>query len=399
VLAGLAVLALVLACAAFAWPGDSTLVPENGGHPVGDDRWARLYLVASVLAFAAYLAGVIALRRRPARVALTAAVAVAIQLAPLAAPLLLSTDAWTYWDYGRIAVVHDGNPYEDPPSDFPGDPAYGYVGTDWRDQTSVYGPAFMLAAERLAAVAGESADVAAWLYKSIAAVLLIACAWLASGLSKRPALAFALVGWNPLVALHFAGGGHNDAWMTALVLAALTLASAGRRHLAGVAWALAVLIKWVPLLLLPLRALEARRQGRRLGHLGFAAAAVAVAAAASWRYGLEWLGAFGPLADNATRTTGYALPSRLAFLGVPEGAAIVLFGLAFLAAYAWLVRQAAGGRARLGLTMGLLLLATPYLTPWYAVWALPLAAAEDDETAQLLVLAVCAYVLPQTVPV
>jgi hypothetical protein len=49
--------------------------------------------------------------------------------------------------------------------------------------------------------------------------------------------------------------------------------------------------------------------------------------------------------------------------------------------------------------MGLLLLATPYLTPWYAVWALPLAAAEDDETAQLLVLAVCAYVLPQTVPV
>ena len=43
---------------------------------------------------------------------------------PLAGPLLLSTDAWTYWEYGRIAAVHDGNPYVDVPSDFPDDPSY-----------------------------------------------------------------------------------------------------------------------------------------------------------------------------------------------------------------------------------------------------------------------------------
>jgi len=40
----------------------------------------------------------------------------------------------------------------------------------------------------------------------------------------------------------------------------------------------------------------------------------------------------------------------------------------------------------------------PYLVVWYLVWALPLAAAEDDETAGLLSLALCAYLLRQTVP-
>ena len=56
------------------------------------------------------------------------------------------------------------------------------------------------------------------------------------------------------------------------------------------------------------------------------------------------------------------------------------------------------GRARLGLAAGSLLLATPYLAPWYLVWAAPLAAAEDDGRAQLLVLALSAYLLPQTIP-
>ena len=47
----------------------------------------------------------------------------------------------------------------------------------------------------------------------------------------------------------------------------------------------------------------------------------------------------------------------------------------------------------------LLLLTTPWLAPWYTVWAVPLAAAEDDRTAQLVALAICAYVLPQTIPI
>lgn len=398
-LCGLGCLALVVVSAAVAWPDSSTLVPENAGHPVGDPAWARVFLVCAASALACYGVAVWLLRRGASlRIGVLAVLAVAIQVAPLGAPLLLSTDAWTYWDYGRLAVVHGANPYRDAPRDFADDPAFPYVGEAWRDDTSVYGPGFTLASEPLALAAGDSADAAAWLYKGLAAAALLGAAWLAASLSPRPGFALAFVGWNPLLALHFAGGGHNDAWMAALVVGALWLARAGRRNWAGAAWAAAVLVKWIPLVFLFLRALEARGR-RRVGHVGFAVAAAVVVGLATWRYGIGWLGAFGPLARNANDETSYALPHRVGELGAPRWLALGIAAAAFVGAYGWLARRALGGRARLGLAAVLVLLVTPYLAPWYAVWAVPLAAAEDDREAQWLSLGLCAYLLPQTVPV
>jgi hypothetical protein len=389
----------VAVCSALAWPADSPLEPTNGGHPGGDPVYARVFLVCALAAAATYALGLLALRVASGRLAGVAVLAALIQLVPLAAPLLLSTDAWAYWDYGRIAAVHDGNPYEDTPSDYPDDPAFPYVGEDWRDTSSVYGPAFTLASEPLARVAGESADAAAWIYKSLAAAAVLGAAWIASRLARRRAVALAFVGWNPLLAIQFAGGGHNDAWMAALVLGALAAAATARRNLAGASWALAILVKWIALVFLPLRALEARATRRAVAHLGFALAAAAVLAVATWRYGLAWLGAFGPLADNAAGGTRFALPSRLDQLGVPHGLAVALFAAAFAVAYAWLLREAWRGRARLGLAAVALLLAIPYLTPWYVVWALPLAAAEEDDLARVLGVGLTVYLLPQTVPI
>ena len=381
-----------------AWPGDSPLVPRNGGHPAGDRAWGWVFFGLLFAAFAAYVAAVALARRASPRLRVVAAVACAIQLVPLGAPLLLSTDAWAYWDYGRLAAVHDANPYRVEPEAFPRDPAFAAIGTAWRDSTTVYGPAFTLASEPLALAAGTSSDAAAWIYKSLAALAVLAASALAARLSRRPALALAFVGWNPLLAVHFGGGGHNDAWIAALVLAALAAGAAGRRQLAGVCWALGALVKWVPLILLPLRALESRARRRQVGHLGFAAAAAAVGALAFARYGTGWLHAFGPLARNANRETRWALPHRLEQLGVPRTAAIVLFAITFAAVYGWLAREAWRGKARLGLATCALLLAVPYLVVWYVIWAVPLAAAEDDEPAAVLSLALCAYLLRQTIP-
>jgi len=316
-------------------------------------------------------------------------VALAVQLVPLGAPLMLSSDAWTYWMYGRIAVVHDANPYEVPPSAFPDDPAYRWSGEKWRDATSVYAPGFTLASEPVALVAGESHNAAAWLYKSLAAIAASAMVLLAARLGARPALAAAFVGWNPLLAVHLAGAGHNDAWVGALLLAAL--ATQAR----GVAWALGAAVKWIPLALLPLQALAERR---RAGLGAFAVTSVVVAALATWRYGLAWLDAVGPLADNARETTSYALPHRLSQLGVPEGLAIALFAVLFAAVYLLLARAAWRGRARLALAAVVLLACAPYVTPWYLAWVVPLAAVEEDELARWLALGFTAYLLPQTIP-
>jgi hypothetical protein len=198
--------------------------------------------------------------------------------------------------------------------------------------------------------------------------------------------------------MHFGGGGHNDAWMAALVVGALAAGASGRRHMAGAVWAAAIFVKWVPLVFLPLRVVQARATGRPGGHLGFLLAAAVLAGLATWQYGRHWFEAFGLLARNANQETRFALPHRLEQLGSPRWLAVGLLAVLFLAAYAWLVREAARGRARIGLASGLLLLAVPYLAPWYAVWAVPLAAADDDRDAQVLAVAICAYLLPQTVP-
>src|SRR5205814_1207622 len=274
VAAGVGVLALTAGCVAVSWPHDSKLVPRHGGHPVGAAVWSWLFLGFACAAFVLYLGGLWALRRGGGmRVVL--ALALAVQLAPLAAPLLVSTDAWTYWDYGRIAAVHHANPYVSNPDDFPADPAFRWVGTGWWNTGSVYGPAFTLTSEPLALADDRSAAAAAWTYKAIAAACMAAVVLFVARLTGSP-FAVAFAGWNPLLALHMAGGGHNDAWMAALVLAALAAAASGRRQLAGAAWAFAILVKWVPVLFLGLRAAEARGTRREVAHLGFAAAAAGV---------------------------------------------------------------------------------------------------------------------------
>jgi hypothetical protein len=221
---------------------------------------------------------------------------------------------------------------------------------------------------------------------------------LAAVLSRRRAFAVAFVGWNPLLAVHFAGGGHNDALMMALVLGALALAAAGRRQLAGAAWAAAIAIKWVPAIFLVLRAVEARSTGRPVRHVGFALTAGVLIGIAVWRYGGGWLGAVVPLARNFEKQAVYSIPHRLSGLGISEDAAALLLGGLFALAFLWLLREAWRGRARLGLAAGLMLVATSWLLPWYAVWAVPLAAVEEDRLARGLALAMSAYLIRDAVP-
>lgn len=394
--AGGATLALVGAACALSWQTDSPLVPLQGGEVDGTAPW---FLALLVGAFTTYLIALAALRKVPASTRAAIILAAAIQFVPVAAPLLLSTDAWSYWSYGWIGSTGSGNPYTDAPEQFPANPALPWMGSAWIDTKSVYGPAFTIASEPLALVAGDSEDVAAWAYKALAALAAFAAALLAGRLSGRKVFAIAFVGWNPLLAIHAAGGGHNDAWVGALILAALALSASRRLQAAGAMWVLAIMIKWVPILFLALRAAEARATGRRTGHRGFAIAAVVVATVATVLYGPSWPLAIFPLAGNAALETSYAFPHRLEQIGVPDGLALGLAVTAFAIGFAWLLREANRGRARLGLAACLVLVTTPYLAVWYLAWAVPLAAADDDPPALAACLVLCLYLLPQTIPV
>ena len=361
-------------------------------------RWGAALGAGLAIAFLGYAAGLVLLRRRAAPVLVVLVVAAAVQLLPLSGPTLLSTDAWTYWMYGRVGAVESGNPYGDPPSTYPGDVAYAAMGSSWRDTTSLYGPLFTLGSELHARIAGDDPERAAWLFRLVAAVSVLGTAVLAASLAARPAFAAAFVGWNPLLALHFGGGGHNDAVMMLLVVGALALAARGRPNLAGVAWIAAIGIKWVAAAFLVLWAIDRVRRRERVGLAGLGAGLVGLVGVAVARYGTTWLEAFGGLSSQARRTGSIGLAKWLGDVGLGHREILVTIGLATLAAFAWLALEAWHGRRRLGVSGSVAALGQGWLNPWYASWGVSLSATEEDRVAWVLAVGLTAFLLGDVVP-
>jgi hypothetical protein len=368
--------------------------PLRPGAPELSDVPSAVFLATAGTALVVYALAVYLVRRRGARLAAVCAVAAVVQLVPLGGPLILSRDVYAYWAYGRVAEAHGSNPYSVPPVRYGADPATRAMARAWRSNDSVYGPVFSASSAGLAATSGRSSETAAFLYRLLAACGMLTTVGLAALSAPLPAFAAAFVGWNPLLALDFAGGGHNDVWMAVFILAGIALA--GRRPAAsGASWAVAAGLKWTALALLPLGLLRA--SGRAAGRVacGFALTAGAIAAGAYALFGTAWLSALLPFAHRHSR---FAPATRLAELGLPRWAATLAALAPLLIALPWLVRRARGGRPRLAMTSLLLLLASPWVLPWYAVWVVPLAAVEEDRLAWALSLLLCAYLLPDRVP-
>jgi alpha-1,6-mannosyltransferase len=361
-------------------------------------RWGPALAVGLALAFAGYLGGIVALRRQALPLVTVLAVAAVIQLAPLAGPTLLSTDAWTYWMYGRIGAELGGNPYGAPPSAYAADVAYTAMGSSWRETTSLYGPVFTLESELGASLAGEQPDRAALFFRLVAALAALGTAALAASIALRPAFAAAFVGWNPLVALHFGGGGHNDALMMLLVVGALVLAARHRPDLAGVAWIGAIGVKWVAAAFLGLWLLDRARRREPLGLLGLAGGTLALVAVATARYGTTWVEAFGGLSSQARRTGSIGLSNWLGDAGLGHRTILVTIGVATLCAFAWLAVAAWRGRCRLGVAGSVTALGQGWLNPWYAGWGVSLSATEEDRLAWALAVGLTAFLLLDVVP-
>jgi hypothetical protein len=382
---------LVVAAAARAPAAASSPIEAPG-------RWALCLAAGVAVGFAGYVAALLVLRRTAVSVAAVLLVSAVVQLAPLAGPTLLSTDAWTYWMYGRVGAVHHGNPYGDAPSAYADDVAYSAMGSSWHDTTSLYGPLFTLGSELEARVARDDAGRAAWLYRAAAALAVLGTAALAASLAAHPAFAAAFVGCNPLLALHFGGGGHNDALMMLLVVAALALAARSRPNLAGVAWAAAIGVKWVAAAFLLLWALDRARRRRPLGIGGLTAGTAAIAALATARYGATWLDALGGLSSQARRTGSLGASKWLGDVGLGHRATLATLTLATVVAFGWLALEAWRGRRRLGVSGSVAALGQGWLNPWYASWGVSLSASEEDRLAWALAVGLTGFLLLDVVP-
>jgi hypothetical protein len=371
-----AVAIAVSAAGAAAFANHSPIVPP--GH------WHVALQASLVAGFAAYVVGVLALRRAHVDAKLVLAVAVVVQLLPLFGPVLLSTDVASYFGYAHLAAFEHRNPYVLSPDN---------------QISTVYGPLFTLLSEGVSLATGGAAHAAELVLRALAAAAVLGTAWLASRLARDAALALALVGWNPLLALHFGGGGHNDALFVALILGALLLERRRGPARGAALWSASVFVKWVSLALAPIHlAASLRRDGGR--HAGRFAIALAVslaafAALASLRYGVSWIDAARTISHVGRRTGSIGPGHWIDGLGLSSStrdhAITASQLLVILALTAWAART---GHARLGLGGALLAATQGWLNPWYAIWGVGLAAADErDRAGRILAVVLSAYLM------
>ena len=343
----------------------------------GDPVWAWVFLGVRVRRLARVRGSASALARRVApALGVVAVLAAAIQLVPLAAPLLISTDAWTYWDYGRIAAVHDANPYRDPPADFPDDPAFPYVGdglarhdvglraclharfgaarargglrppTPPPGSTSRWRPLAMLAAAGLAVRAGSRTACFALRVRRLES---------GAGAPRRRRRPQRRVDGGARARRARAGG----------------RAGGGQRGGRGVGRRGA---RQVGAAALPAAA-RCSRRGRPGAALATSASrprSSLVALLATWRYGLGVAAGVRP-ARARMRARRRAMRCRTGSqeLGVPQrGSRAACSRARSSSPTRWLLRRGAARAARgSALAAGLLLLATPWLAAWYTAWS------------------------------
>lgn len=360
--------------------------------------WRYLWIGCVTAAFVAYAAGVRRMWRHTLPLRPVLAVAVVMQLSALTGPLLFSNDAFAYWDYGRLAAIHHVDPYEHEPSSVlhPDELGYGEgLGT------SIYGPGFTAASEIHARAVGDSVRAAEVVYRVAAAVGVIILILILALFAPSPSRAVAVAGWNPLLAFHFAGGGHNDIWMLLFVVGGMLLTRRARPAAGGAAWAASVFIKASALALLPLELAAQRGRGAafRLVVGSFAIAVVAFSGLATLRYGTAWLSFFHRASTQLSQTSSVSLVFRLGQLGVSRADAKLVLGIAFAVGYVILfVRAWQTGTPRLGRAAIVLIFTPAWVVPWYGSWPVALTAAEDDRVGQMLTLLTTAYLMSDAIP-
>lgn len=328
---------------------------------------------------------------------------------------LLSTDVFAYGYYGKLLTAYHLNPYTIGQSATIVDPFFALTRAALPFQTT-YGPLWVTITGVVSHFFGTHlwASVTAYRIIGLASLLGVLCC-LARLLRDHPKkhLALVLVGWNPVVLFEAVGGAHNDMFMTLFIVGALVSLRAKRNDLALLVMTAGILVKYIPILLLPFFLLNMWKPGngtdRKKTILGIGASAIFIFAA----FLPYWAGARifrGILLLSAYTAAPLFSPLELlrravsAFgLGVVDAYGVVrLVGVgAFLFLYLFLLLKKGSSPAIertvarvVVASMALLLL---YFQPWYFLWLFPLIPFFHDRywvPATLLVMVLAAGMYP-----
>lgn len=397
---GIGLSSVVVYAVAFTHRYPLVAIARRGGAPdigiLSAYRWgaAIVYVAAVAAAFVLYgLALRVArgLEGGPGIAWGVAGVGVAAAAALIATYPFAASDVFLYIARGRVLGVHGYNPFVVPPNAFPMD-TYVPFGSQWAGTVSPYGPLWEWLAAPLARLGDGSLLRSLLAFKGAALAAYLSCTALVAAILRRRdpgRLVWGLVAfaWNPLVLIEAHANGHNDLVMVLCVLLAVWLWESGRYALVIPALVLGALVKYVPLLLVPMAALL---MGNRLSRVAWLRALLA---AGLISLGLV-LAAFGPLWPGLERwgvlsqmrrahfSAGMWLilllrqvsPGAMAFR-VAEWTMRILFAAGYGVMLAWAVVRprslAATFHDLLYLWLAVGNMAFGY---WYVAWLVPLAA-------------------------
>lgn len=306
---------------------------------------------------------------------------------------------------GRITAVHGGNPFYNIPKEY-ADPFLAYDA--WPQTRSAYGPLWeMMAAGTSWLVGGDKlANVLG--YKLLGLAFYFGCIALIAAMLNRHAPDRALQGvclfaLNPLVIYETAGNGHNDVVMAFFIMLGMWTLTRRRFTLAALALTAGALVKFIPLLLLPIAVAAALRAliSLRIRIYYLLITVFACATLIVIGYAPFWRGG-DPLSISRRESLFTAsLPALVqahleGALGVGQSqvvvgrAALALTGLVVAAALwrTWVEKDWLSPiRASTFVLLFYLLFTCLWFQSWYTLWPLALAAIlPEGETSRIAVL-------------
>ncbi len=321
---------------------------------------------------------------------------------------MYTVDAADVYDYiirGRMSSVYGLNPLSDTPNSVKQDPFYDF--TAWKTVPSAYGPAWEALSNVVTRLAGDDpwTNVVAYKLISLAGTALPAL-FIALTLQqlapRRMLLGVYLFAWNPLVIYISAGNAHNDTVMTACMLLSVYCLARRWYTASTLAALLGALVKFVPILMIPiigvvaLRSLKGSERLRYLACAGILSIALAVAFFAPY-----WTGG-DPISLSRrermfTSSVGTLVHQYLQWQHWDEGQAVQLisyttFGLLglFLLSELFEVWQQPDVfraiRAIIAVLLFYLLVSIVWFQNWYVVWVVALAALLDNTPMRRFVL-------------
>ncbi|OGR28734.1 MAG: hypothetical protein A2139_05385 [Desulfobacca sp. RBG_16_60_12] len=354
------------------------------------------YIVGIVVLFVLYGAVCWSSRKGRSRWADLAVFAFPVIFATTLIPTfpVTSSDIFHYMMEGRIFWTHGDNPLVSVPASYADDPYFPFVIKWDYFHSTPYGPLWILLTGLPSALPQAHPDVVLIGYKLLGVAFYLGTAWLIwlvlSELQpQHRRLGVVLYAWNPLVLLSVAANGHNDAAMMFFAVLAFYFAVRERWHWAVPSLALAVLLKYVVLLLLPLLLYYAWRrtaaQQRSSLAVGVALAVViAVAVFAPFWQGLDTFQAMREDQRswfvNSTQEATLLVLAKFISVNSAMQLARTLGALAFLVPYLMVLLRLKGGPqsfivAGYQAIFLYLLLGSSIFYPWYVIWPLSIGAA------------------------